>query len=224
MAILEVRNLNYFYKDGEGKRIIFEDAEASFEQGLFYAILGESGSGKTTFLSVIAGQDSRYEGNVLYKGKEIREIGLDKYRRTGVSMIYQNYNLINNYNAIDNIKIAMDISENVKKIDDSEIYRVLEEIGISKEKTRRKSSSLSGGEQQRVAIARSILTDSDIIVADEPTGNLDSNTSDEVIQIFENLARERNKCVIMVTHNERLAEKCDVVYRLNQDTKKIVRE
>lgn len=224
MAILEVRNLNYFYKDGEGKRIIFEDAEASFEQGLFYAILGESGSGKTTFLSVIAGQDSRYEGEVLFKGQEIKQIGLDKYRRTGVSMIYQNYNLINNYNAIDNIKIAMDISENVKKIDDSEIYRVLEEIGISKEKTRRKSSSLSGGEQQRVAIARSILTDSDIIVADEPTGNLDSNTSDEVIQIFENLARERNKCVIMVTHNERLAEKCDVVYRLNQDTKKIVRE
>lgn len=224
MAILEVSGLNYFYKDGEGKRIIFEDACASFEQGLFYAILGESGSGKTTFLSVIAGQDSRYEGNVLYKGKEIRKIGLDKYRRTGVSMIYQNYNLINNYNAIDNIKIAMDISENVKKIDDSEIYRVLEELGISKEKTRRKASSLSGGEQQRVAIARSILTDSDIIVADEPTGNLDSNTSDEVIQIFENLARERNKCVIMVTHNERLAEKCDVVYRLNQETKKIVRE
>lgn len=223
MAILEVRNLNYFYKDGEGKRIIFEDAEASFEQGLFYAILGESGSGKTTFLSVIAGQDSRYEGEVLFKGQEIKQIGLDKYRRTGVSMIYQNYNLINNYNAIDNIKIAMDISENVKKIDDSEIYRVLEEIGISKEKTRRKSSSLSGGEQQRVAIARSILTDSDVIVADEPTGNLDSNTSDEVMDIFKSLAKERNKCVIMVTHNERLAVMCDVIYTLDQENKKIVR-
>ena len=223
MAILEVKNLNYFYKDGEGKRIIFEDAEASFEQGLFYAILGESGSGKTTFLSVIAGQDSRYEGEVLFKGQEIKQIGLDKYRRTGVSMIYQNYNLINNYNAVDNIKIAMDISENVTKINDDEIYSVLEELGISKEKTRRKSSSLSGGEQQRVAIARSILTDSDIIVADEPTGNLDSNTSDEVMGIFKSLAKERNKCVIMVTHNERLAEMCDVIYTLDQENKKIVR-
>ncbi|MBQ9037147.1 MAG: ABC transporter ATP-binding protein [Erysipelotrichaceae bacterium] len=223
MAILEVRNLNYFYKDGEGKRIIFEKAEASFEQGLFYAILGESGSGKTTFLSVIAGQDSRYEGEVQFKGQEIKQIGLDKYRRTGVSMIYQNYNLINNYNAVDNIKIAMDISENVTKINDDEIYSVLEELGISKEKTRRKSSSLSGGEQQRVAIARSILTDSDIIVADEPTGNLDSNTSDEVMGIFKSLAKERNKCVIMVTHNERLAEMCDVIYTLDQENKKIVR-
>ncbi|MBR6957763.1 MAG: ABC transporter ATP-binding protein, partial [Erysipelotrichaceae bacterium] len=208
---------------GEGKRIIFEKAEASFEQGLFYAILGESGSGKTTFLSVIAGQDSRYEGEVLFKGQEIKQIGLDKYRRTGVSMIYQNYNLINNYNAVDNIKIAMDISENVTKINDDEIYSVLEELGISKEKTRRKSSSLSGGEQQRVAIARSILTDSDIIVADEPTGNLDSNTSDEVMGIFKSLAKERNKCVIMVTHNERLAEMCDVIYTLDQENKKIVR-
>ena len=223
MAILEVKNLNYFYKDGEGKRIIFEDAEASFEQGLFYAILGESGSGKTTFLSVIAGQDSRYEGEVLFKGHEIKQIGLDKYRRTGVSMIYQNYNLINNYNAVDNIKIAMDISENVTKINDDEIYSVLEKLGISKEKTRRKASSLSGGEQQRVAIARSILTDSDIIVADEPTGNLDSNTSDEVMGIFKSLAKERNKCVIMVTHNERLAVMCDVIYTLDQENKKIVR-
>ena len=190
---------------------------------MFYAILGESGSGKTTFLSVIAGQDSRYEGEVLFKGQEIKQIGLDKYRRTGVSMIYQNYNLINNYNAVDNIKIAMDISENVTKINDDEIYSVLEELGISKEKTRRKSSSLSGGEQQRVAIARSILTDSDIIVADEPTGNLDSNTSDEVMGIFKSLAKERNKCVIMVTHNERLAEMCDVIYTLDQENKKIVR-
>ena len=133
------------------------------------------------------------------------------------------YNLINNYNAVDNIKIAMDISENVTKINDDEIYSVLEELGISKEKTRRKSSSLSGGEQQRVAIARSILTDSDIIVADEPTGNLDSNTSDEVMGIFKSLAKERNKCVIMVTHNERLAEMCDVIYTLDQENKKIVR-
>ncbi|MBR6958685.1 MAG: ATP-binding cassette domain-containing protein, partial [Erysipelotrichaceae bacterium] len=180
MALLEIKDLNYSYKDGDSKRVIFDDAEAEFDNGLFYAILGESGSGKTTFLSVIAGQDNRYEGQVIFNGKEIKDIGLDKYRRTAVSMIYQNYNLINNYSAVENIVVAMDISENVKQLDRNRIMSVLNELGIDEKKASRKASSLSGGEQQRVAIARSILTDSPIIVADEPTGNLDSKNGKEV--------------------------------------------
>ncbi|MBR6956888.1 MAG: ATP-binding cassette domain-containing protein, partial [Erysipelotrichaceae bacterium] len=145
------------------------------------------------------------------------------YRRTAVSMIYQNYNLINNYSAVENIAVAMDISENVKGLDKGKIMSVLEELGIDEKKANRKASSLSGGEQQRVAIARSILTDSPIIVADEPTGNLDSKNGQEVIEIFKKLAREMNKCVIMVTHNDKLAEDCDFIYRIDEQAKKIVR-
>lgn len=221
MALLEIKDLNYSYKDGDGKRVIFDNAEAEFDNGLFYAILGESGSGKTTFLSVIAGQDNRYEGEVLFNGKEIKTIGLDKYRRTGVSMIYQNYNLINNYSAVENIMVAMDISENVKQLDKSRILAVLNDLGIDEKKANRKASSLSGGEQQRVAIARSILTDSPIIVADEPTGNLDNKNGQEVIEIFRKLAKEMNKCVIMVTHNDRLAEVVDIDLRIDQVTRKL---
>lgn len=221
MALLEIKNLNYSYKDGDSKRVIFENAEAEFDSGLFYAILGESGSGKTTFLSVIAGQDNRYEGEVRFNGKEIKDIGLDKYRRTAVSMIYQNFNLINNYSTVENILVAMDISENVKDLDKNRIMSVLNELGIDENKANRKASSLSGGEQQRVAIARSILTDSPIIVADEPTGNLDSKNGKEVIEIFRKLAKEMNKCVIMVTHNDRLAEVVDIDLRIDQVTRKL---
>ena len=221
MALLEIKNLNYSYKDGDSKRVIFENAEAEFDSGLFYAILGESGSGKTTFLSVIAGQDNRYEGEVRFNGKEIKDIGLDKYRRTAVSMIYQNFNLINNYSTVENILVAMDISENVKDLDKNRIMSVLNELGIDENKANRKASSLSGGEQQRVAIARSILTDSPIIVADEPTGNLDSKNGKEVIEIFRKLAKEMNKCVIMVTHNDRLAEVVDIDLRIDQITRKL---
>ena len=221
MALLEIKDLNYSYKDGDSKRVIFDDAEAEFDNGLFYAILGESGSGKTTFLSVIAGQDNRYEGQVIFNGKEIKDIGLDKYRRTAVRMIYQNYNLINNYSAVENIVVAMDISENVKQLDRNRIMSVLNELGIDEKKASRKASSLSGGEQQRVAIARSILTDSPIIVADEPTGNLDSKNGKEVIEIFRKLAKEMNKCVIMVTHNDRLAEVVDIDLRIDQVTRKL---
>ena len=138
-------------------------------------------------------------------------------------MIYQNYNLINNYSAVENIAVAMDISENVKGLDKDRIMSVLEELGIDEKKANRKASSLSGGEQQRVAIARSILTDSPIIVADEPTGNLDSKNGQEVMEIFNRLAREMNKCVIMVTHNAKLAEDCDVILRIDEQAKKIVR-
>ena len=221
MKLLEVKNLSYYYKDGDSRRYIFTDTSLCFEKGLFYAILGDSGSGKTTFLSIIGGQDNRYEGEVLYRGKEIRKIGLDKYRRTTVSTIYQNYNLIPHLNALENICIAMDISDNVKKIEKTEITALLEEIGLSGNKITRKCSSLSGGEQQRVAIARSIETNPEIIIADEPTGNLDWKNSEEIIQLFSRLAHDREKCIIMVTHNEKLALKADHIYTINEKEKKM---
>ena len=222
MNVLEVRNLNYSYPDGEGKRIIFDDCNISFKTGKFYAILGDSGSGKTTFLSVIAGLDKKYEGQILYGGKEIQEIGLDKYRRSGVSMIFQSYNLIPHLNAIENCMVAMDISSNVKVLDKNKVLQLLDKYGIDEKKAKRKVNSLSGGEQQRVAIVRTILTESKIIIADEPTGNLDQNASQNIIDLFVRLAHEQNKCVIMVTHNQKLAEYADIRYVIDQKEKKMI--
>ena len=218
MNILEVKNLNYSYPDGDGKRVIFNNCNVSFSLGKFYSILGDSGSGKTTFLSIIAGLDKKYQGEVLYEGKEIKEIGLDKYRRSGVSMIFQSYNLIPHLNAIENCFIAMDISSNVNRLDKNKVRKLLELYGIDEKKAKRKVNSLSGGEQQRVAIVRTILSESKIIVADEPTGNLDQNVSQSIINEFIRLAHEDNKCVIMVTHNQKLANQSDVVFKLNTDT------
>lgn len=217
--VLEVKHLNYSYPDGDGKRIIFEDCNVTFELGKFYAILGDSGSGKTTFLSVIAGLDKKYEGEVLYEGEEIQAIGLDKYRRSGVSMIFQNYNLIPHLNAIENCMVAMDISNNVNWIDKREVLSLLDQYGIDEKKAKRKVNSLSGGEQQRVAIVRTILSASKIIIADEPTGNLDQTSSESIIDTFLKLAHDENKCVIMVTHNQKLAECSDIQYYIDQRDK-----
>ena len=223
MNVLEVKHLNYAYPDGDGKRVIFEDCNVEFSCGKFYAILGDSGSGKTTFLSVIAGLDKKYEGEVCYDGKEIKEIGLDKYRRSGVSMIFQSYNLIPHLNAIENCMVAMDISSNVKILDKKKVLELLDKYGIDEKKAKRKVNSLSGGEQQRVAIVRTILTESKIIIADEPTGNLDQNASQNIIDAFVRLAHEENKCVIMVTHNQKLASIADVQYIIDQNNKKFIR-
>ena len=130
MEILSVNNLGYYYKDGEDKRVIFDGVNVSFEEGRMYVLLGESGSGKTTFLSIIGGQDKRYTGTVKYMGKDIKNIGLDKYRRTAVSTIYQNYNLFTYLNSIENIELAMDISENVRKPNKQAIIRTLDKLGI----------------------------------------------------------------------------------------------
>lgn len=222
--ILEVKHLNYFYKDGDNKRYIFDDCNVKFESGKFYSLLGDSGCGKTTFLSIIGGQDRNYSGEVLCDGKEIKKIGLDKYRRTMVSTVYQNYNLIQNLNSVDNVMIAADISENVENISKDLIIKSLEQVGINKNKAFRKTSSLSGGEQQRVAVVRAIHTLSPIIVADEPTGNLDYKNSEEIIMLFKQLAHRDNRCIIMVTHNEKLAKQTDIIYRINEISKKIYKE
>lgn len=217
--ILNVQNLSYYYKDGDHLRYIFKNADISFEEGHFYAILGESGCGKTTFLSIIAGMDQRYQGEVYYNKKEIKDIGLDQYRRSIVSMVYQNYNLIHHLTAVENCMVAIDISNNVEKIDKEEIIETLHSFGIGKDKQNRKVSKLSGGEQQRVAVARAILTKAPIIIADEPTGNLDHESAQIIIHSFLELAHQQNKCVIMVTHNELLSELADTVIRINSKTK-----
>ncbi|MBQ2597975.1 MAG: ABC transporter ATP-binding protein [Oscillospiraceae bacterium] len=222
MSVLEVKNLCYSYPDGDGRRVIYDGANVSFDAGKFYALTGDSGSGKTTFLYVIAGLDTDYGGEILLNGKNINEIGLTAYRRNHVSMIYQNFNLIPYLSARENLEIALDITDNDTDRTKEGVTRQLKDVGITGKKTKLKSSVLSGGEQQRVAVARALATGSEIIIADEPTGNLDAHASDQVIAIFKRLAHEDGKCVIMVTHNLRLAAETDAWYEIDQEQKKIL--
>ncbi|MBQ3384621.1 MAG: ABC transporter ATP-binding protein [Erysipelotrichaceae bacterium] len=221
MNILEVKDLLYYYQDGSKKRIILEGVNASFERGKFYTILGESGSGKTTFLSLISALDAPKEGVILYEGKDIREIGYERYRRNMIAIVFQNYNLVQYMTAVENVLVAMGITENRIEGDYKEVaYGLLEKVGIDRQTANRRVTRLSGGEQQRTAIARALSTNVDIIMADEPTGNLDHDTSEGIIELFMNLAHEMNKCVIMVTHDLNIAEKSDVILRLDSHTKR----
>ena len=221
-TILRVEDFSYSYIDGDKERAIFRNVNCDFDVGSFCAISGDSGSGKTTFLYCVAGLDDRYTGCVFYKNKDIKEIGRDFYRRNIVSIVFQNYNLITYLSPLENIKLAMDISDDVKQYDDGVILGLLRHMGIDEQTAYRRTSSLSGGEQQRVAIARAFAKSSDIILADEPTGNLDESHSLEIINLFKQLAHEYNKCVIMVTHNPKLYELSDKLYFVDQNTKKIV--
>ncbi len=212
--ILKVENLSYYYMDGGKENIILENVDFSFEKDLFYAIIGESGSGKTTFLSLIAGLDEPKSGRILYEGKDIVKLGLSRYRQKYAAMIFQNYNLIPYLNAYDNVATALSIAK--KKIDKNTVLGFLERFGIDGSRAKRKVEKLSGGEQQRVAIARAIAVDVDLIIADEPTGNLDINNSEAIINIFKELSKVYHKTVIMVTHNEKNARAADRVVRIDR--------
>lgn len=217
MTILQTKNVSYFYQDGDKRRMILQDTSINFEQGQFYTILGQSGSGKTTFLSLISALDEPKSGEVLYKGQNIKTIGLEKYRRDDISIIFQSYNLVPYLTALENVLVAMSITDNDMPKDNREVaYNLLDYIGIDKVKADRLVGQLSGGEQQRVAIARALATNVDIILADEPTGNLDEGMEQEIVDIFKDLAKAHNKCVIVVTHSNEIAKQSDKTYFLKQ--------
>lgn len=181
MSIIETKKLNYYYQDGDMQRYILRDISVSFEKGQFYTIVGESGSGKTTFLAMIAGLDVAKDGQVLFEGTDIQTIGLENYRRNKISIVFQNNNLVPYLTAIENVLVAMDITDNTLLADQKTVaYNLLDYIGITHEKADRLVSELSGGEQQRIAIARALATNSDVILADEPTGNLDEDREGEI--------------------------------------------
>ena len=218
MNILETKDLYFTYPDGDARKVILNDVNVSFEKGKFYTILGASGSGKTTFLSLIAALDKAERGEILYEGKSLSEIGYEKYRRNNVGIVFQSYNLIPYMNAVENVMVAMSITDNEMEKDmKSQALRILESVGIDGSKATRRINRLSGGEQQRVAIARAISTNVEVVLADEPTGNLDAKTSETIIEIFKELAHKQNKCVIMVTHSEKIANQSDVILKLNTD-------
>ncbi len=219
MNILETKDLYFTYPDGDARKVILNDVNVSFDKGKFYTILGASGSGKTTFLSLIAALDKPERGEILFEGKSIAEIGYEKYRRNKIGIVFQSYNLIPYMNAVENVMVAMSITDNEMEKDmKASALKVLESVGIDGSKATRRINRLSGGEQQRVAIARAISTNVDVIMADEPTGNLDAKTSETIIEVFKKIAHEDHKCVIMVTHSEKIAYESDVIMKLNTDT------
>ena len=216
-TILKLENLNYGYEDGGFRRQILKDLSYEFEQGQFYTILGPSGSGKTTLLSIIAGLDKQESGKIYYEGDDLDKVGLYKYRRNKIGIVFQQYNLISYLTGLENIELAMTETDNAIPKNQKEVaYALLEKFGIVKSKADRLVTKLSGGEQQRVAIARAIASNVDLIFADEPTGNLDTATEQEIIKIFRMLTEEFGKTVIVVTHSNVVSELSDHRVYLNE--------
>lgn len=184
---LATKDLGYWY---ENNGPLFEKVNLTFEKGKMYAILGTSGSGKTTFLSLIAGLDTPKSGEILYEDTSLKKIGLREYRRKDVSIVFQAYNLLPYMSAVDNVVTAMEIAQSQQA--DKKAYALanLEKVGITKELAEKKVTMLSGGQQQRVAITRALCCEHDLIVADEPTGNLDEATSGEIVKLFQEIAHE----------------------------------
>lgn len=217
MAILETKGIHYYYQDGQQRRTILKDTSIGFEKGVFYTILGQSGSGKTTFLSLLSALDEPKEGQVLYEGKDLKSIGYQPFRRDKIGIIFQQYNLIPYMTAVENVLVPMSITKNQLPADREEVaYNLLDYIGLNKDKANRLVNQLSGGEQQRVAIARALATNVDIILADEPTGNLDEEMEAEIVDIFKKLAHEHQKCVIVVTHAREIADQSDQIFYLHK--------
>ncbi|MGX7417593.1 ABC transporter ATP-binding protein [Carnobacterium gallinarum] len=217
MAILEVKDLNYYYQDGDQRRTILKDTNCMFEKGKFYTILGQSGSGKTTFLSLISALDQPKSGEIFYDQKNIETIGLENYRRNQIGIVFQSYNLIPYLTAVENVLLPMAITDNQLPAEQLLVaYNLLDYIGIGKSKADRTVNRLSGGEQQRVAIARAIATNVEVILADEPTGNLDEEMEQEIVRIFKELAHKHQKCVIVVTHSNEIALQSDETFYLQK--------
>lgn len=214
MNLLDLKNVSYQYEGA--KKQVLQGIDATFEAGKIYAIVGKSGSGKTTLLSVISGLDVCTSGEIRYKGRNLKQTNRDIYRAQNIGVIFQSYNLLLNATAIDNIVLSMNISKSKEKDKKAYAYALLESVGIDKETADRKVLKLSGGEQQRVGIARAISHDPDIIIADEPTGNLDTDTENVIMEILTELAHKKEKCVIIVTHSKKVASKADEIWGIQK--------
>ena len=201
MSILKLSDVSYRYTE---KTAVLYNLNAAFECGRMYVIFGPSGCGKTTLLSLIGGLDSPTEGNIYFYDQDIASYGLDKHRQNNISFIFQNYNLID----------YMTPEENVLLTAKEAPLPLLEKLGLTKEESKRNVLKLSGGQQQRTAIARALASQNPIILADEPTGNLDEASAKEITGIFKEAAHHYGRCVIIVSHSMETAKEADMVYEL----------
>lgn len=221
MNILTLQNVSFQYEGA--KKQVLKDVSVAFDKGVLYGIIGKSGAGKSTMLSLLSGMDLCTKGEIYYHDQPMKTINRDVYRAKGIGVIFQGYNLLTNATVIDNILLAMDISGQKSPNRKKEALKILASVGISEEMAKRKVLKLSGGEQQRVGIARALASKAEIIIADEPTGNLDSDTEAEILTIFKKLAHEEEKCVILVTHSKEVAACVDQVFVLQAGTLKTIR-
>lgn len=209
MSVLSLHNISYSY----GIMPVLQDISYAFERGKIYCIIGKSGAGKTTLLSLLSGLTEPLGGEIFYEDKNISTLDKYEYRSKYIGVVFQSYNLLTKYTALENVMLSMDIAgykcENRKK----RALDLLDSVGLDDDEANRRILHLSGGQQQRVAIARALSYDPDIILADEPTGNLDSDTQNDIMDIFRGLANQ-GKCVILVSHSPEVAAMCDERYEL----------
>ena len=212
MAVIQLENVTFGY---DAQTTVLNGLNYSFEAGKIYAVTGRSGAGKTTLLSLLSGLASPTGGSIYYQNKDIEGIDKYDYRSKNVGVVFQSFNLIYNLSAIENIVLSMDIAgvKGGEKEKKENARTLLQSVGISSGEAERRVLKLSGGQQQRVAIARALSYNPDVILADEPTGNLDEQTQDEILAILKNLAAQ-GKCVIVVTHSPAVANAADEVYQL----------
>lgn len=214
MSILTAKNASFSYV-GRFQRVdAVKNVSCSFEEGRAYAIVGKSGSGKTTLLSLLAGLENPTEGEILFDGKPLSSLDRDAYRRDSASVIYQSLNLFPLLTAEENAMYGLVLKGAGRAEAQKRAQEALSSVGISEEQFKRLPSRLSGGEQQRVAIARTVLTGSRVILADEPTGNLDLTNGEQVVSILLRLAHEEGRCVIIVTHDLEIAAQTDEVFTM----------
>ena len=203
MSLMELSSVSYSY---DGKKMVLTDISAAFEERKMYALVGPSGCGKTTLLSLLGGLDTPSSGSVLFNGTDIKKIGLSAHRRDNVSFIFQNYNLIDYMTPLENASLSSAAKESA--------LPMLTRLGLTQSEVKRNVLKLSGGQQQRVAIARALLAGTKVILADEPTGNVDDAMSEEIAGLLKESVQETGKCVIVVTHSTDLAAKADTVFLL----------
>ena len=215
-VILSIQNASYQYSDATADEYAIKNISYDFEREKIYAIRGRSGSGKTTLLSLISGLERCTEGKIIFDGQDLKNINLDKYRNSSIGIVFQSYNLLPYMTAAENIILSMDVSGVKEKNKKEKAISLMKSVGLKRAYADRKVLRLSGGEQQRVAIARSLSYNPKMIVADEPTGNLDTQTEEDILNIFKDLAHKQNKCVIIVTHSKNVCDNADVVYDLKK--------
>lgn len=221
--IMEAEKVGYIYQSKYQKTKALTEVSCSFEQGRVYAITGKSGSGKSTFLSLLAGLDVPTEGTLYIDGKDIREIDRDAYRMNQASVIYQAFHLFPLLTVLENVMFPMQLQHISKSEAQTRAREFLAKVGLSDSLYGKMPNMISGGEQQRVAIARAMASGGQILLADEPTGNLDSQNERVIVELLCKLAHEENYAVIVVTHNEKVAEAADMVYGMLDGALEVVR-